>query len=168
MNNCLDYGSHLFGLIGASVTSAGSLTIYNSVSAYNEAGAIDKKSATAVLTEGYNVWYPRFGAAGAMLGYVSAANWTTTASTDYPPSAATTISTIVANVSAGAKNPQLKSPSSNSFTATDMIPTNSDAVRGNGMPVFFLRDFTGKRFRSSSPDRGPWLSTASSLRATRN
>lgn len=160
VNNCLDYGSHLFGLIGASVTSAGSLTIYNSVSAYNEAGAIDKKSATAVLTEGYNVWYPRFGSAGAMLGYVSAANWTTTAATDYPPSAATTTSTEAANLSAGAVDPLLRNPtlmaSVSSPDVTGLQPTAA-SLRRTGKPRFHVIGKDGKRFNLAAFDRGPWM-----------
>lgn len=146
--NCVDYGSHLFALIGSGVTGAGSLTIRNCIGSWQEAGAIDKKSATAVLTEDHNMWWPRFGASGAMLGYVSAANWTTTHASDYPPSAATTISTQAANLAAGAIDPRFRNVS-----ALDFLPLATEA-KWTGQHVMFSRDFLNRRFSSSHPSRG--------------
>ena len=152
--NCVDYGAHLFALIGSSVTSAGSLTIRNCISAYNEAGAIDKKSATAVLVEDHNIWYPRFGASGATLGYVSTANWTTTHESDYPPSAATTISTQAANLAAGAADPLFVRPSLVSVTAQDFRLKGGSVGVNSGKPVFFAHDFARQKFPLVNPSRG--------------
>ncbi len=150
--NCVDYGSHLFALLDAAAT--GTLVIRNCISAWNEAGGIDKKGAGSTLTEDYNIWYPRFGASGAALGYVSTANWTTTAATDYPPSAATTISTVAANKAAGAVDPLFVSPSITSVQAGDFKVGLNSVARHSGRPVFFLRDFAGRRFSLSHPSRG--------------
>ena len=152
--NCVDYGAHIFALIGSSVTGSGSLTIRNCISAYNEAGAIDKKSAAAVLTEDHNIWWPRFGASGAALGYVSTANWGTTAASDYPPSAATTISTQSANVAAGGVDPLFMSPSLTSVSAADFKLRSSSVGKWSGQHVMFARDFAGQRFSLSNPSRG--------------
>lgn len=141
--NCTDYGSHLFAVIASNVTGAGALTIRNCISSWNEAGAIDKKSATAVLTESHNVWHPRFGASGAALGYVSTANWTTTAASDYPPAAATTISTKAANLAAGAVDPLLQAPADPFSSAAQF---RSLREYGAGAIIFFIRDFNGRRF----------------------
>ncbi len=96
--NSGDYGSHLFAIQGTSgaapnygLTSAAILNIYNCWSMYNESGAIDKKSAAAVLNEDYNRWYPSLRDATMKLGYVSTANWTTTGPNDSPASTATTV-----------------------------------------------------------------------------
>lgn len=152
--NSVDYGSHLFAIITSGVTGAGSLTIRNSISAYNEAGAIAKGSATAVLTEDHNIWWPRFGASGGALGYTQTANWTTTDATDYPPSAATTISTQAANSAAGAVDPLFVRPSLTSVQASDFKVAVDSAARYSGAPVFFLRDMSGRRFALSHPSRG--------------
>lgn len=160
--NSLDYGAHLFALISTGVTSAGRLVLRNNVSTYNEAGAIDKKSATAVLVEDHNTWYPRFGASGNALGYVSTANWTTTAATDHPPSAATTISTEATNLSAGAVDPSLRNPalmaSVSSPDVTGLQPTAA-ALRRTGKTIFHVIGKDGKRFNLAAFDRGPWASS---------
>lgn len=152
--NSVDYGSHLFAMILNTVTAAGQLTIRNSISAHNEAGAIDKKSAAAVLVEDHNMWWPRFGASGAALGYINTANWTTTHATDYPPSAATTISTQAANVTAGAVDPLFVSPSLTSVQATDFKLQSASAGRWTGQHVMFARDMRNRRFNPSNPSRG--------------
>jgi len=152
--NSVDYGSHLFALITSGVTGAGSLTIRNSISAYNEAGVIAKGSATAVLTEDHNIWWPRFGASGGALGYTQTANWTTTAASDFPPSAATTISTQAANLAAGAVDPLFVSPSLTSVQATDFKLQSASAGRWSGQHVMFAKDFLGRRFSPSHPSRG--------------
>ncbi len=146
--NCVDYGSHLFAVLGSVITAAGSLTVRNCIGMWQEAGAIDKKSAASVLVEDHNVWYPRFGASGASLGYVSSANWTTTHSTDYPPSAATSLSTEQANILAGAVHPQFRD-----VTVLDFYPLSVD-VRSSGRPVPFARDFRNRRFSPTHPARG--------------
>lgn len=143
--NCVDYGSHLFMLIG--VNAVGPVTIRNCISMYNEAGAIDKKSAVTTLTESHNVWFPRFGASGAALGYINTANWPTTAATDYPPSAATTISTKAANVAAGAVDPLLVAPTD---VLTSAAQFKSLRTYSSAAVIFFIRDFTGKRFTPGS------------------
>ena len=148
--NSVDYGSHLFALVASGVTGAGSLLIRNSISAHNEAGAISKGSATAVLTEDHNIWWPRFGAAGASLGYTQSANWTTTAASDYPPSAATTVSTQVANASAGAINPQLANPLLLDFRSL------AQQSKWSGNPVRFAKDKDGIRFSPTHPSRGAY------------
>ena len=150
--NCVDYGSHLFLLIGTG--STGTITVRNCISAYNEAGAINKQAAGATLIEDHNIWYPRFGASGATLGYVNTANWLTTAASDYPPSAATTISTIAANEAAGAVDPLFTSPSLTSVQAGDFKLRLSSVARYSGRPVFFARDFAGRRFSLPHPSRG--------------
>lgn len=153
IHNCLDYGSHLFALVALGVTGAGRLEIYNSVSAFNEAGAIDKKSAAAVLDEQYNVWYPRFGAAGAALGYISTANWLTTHATDFPASAATTISTVAANESAGVVNPRVTVQPTG--VAQPLTYGNVIQLRRTGTFINFIRAMGGKMFMLPSLDRGP-------------
>lgn len=163
--NSVDYGSHLFVMVLGSVTSAGSLTIRNSISVYNEAGAIDKKSATAVLIEDHNDWFPRFGAGGNALGYVSTSNWATTHATDYPPSAATTISTVAANVAAGAIDPKFRDVSAIDFR------TEVPELRRSGQHVMFARDFRNRRFSPSHPSRGIYEFAAgdpAAARATRD
>lgn len=91
VQNCTDWGAHIFALIGPAVTGAGSMTIKNCISANGEAGAIDKQSAAAVLDEDYNLWYPRMTAAGGALGYLRTAIWTTTGNNDIPANTLTTI-----------------------------------------------------------------------------
>lgn len=88
--NCTDYGAHVFLLLAATLTSGSVTNVFNCISANGEAGAIDKKSAAAVLNEDYNCWFPRMTASGGALGYVSTANWPTTGAHDIPPSTATT------------------------------------------------------------------------------
>lgn len=150
--NCVDYGAHLFALLDTSAT--GTLIIRNCISAWNEAGVIDKKGTGSTLIEDHNIWYPRFRASGAALGYVSTANWTTTAATDYPPSAATTISTVAANEAAGAVDPLFVSSSINSIQVSDFKVHANSIARHSGRPVFFMRDFAGRRFSLSHPSRG--------------
>lgn len=145
--NCVDYGSHLFCLVASGLSSAGSVTIRNCISAYNEAGAIAKNSAAVVLTESHNIWWPRFGASGAALGYVQTANWTTTDATDYPPSAATTISTQAANLAAGAVDPLLHAASG---TAGPNTGLKSPRTYPSSKLVFFTRDAAGRRFTTGS------------------
>jgi len=88
---CVDWGAHLFALVGASVGSGCLVKIYGCIGANNEAGAIDKKSGSlGTIIEGYNCWYPRMNASGGALGYVSPTMWPYTAPTDIPPSRATT------------------------------------------------------------------------------
>ena len=150
--NCVDYGSHLFLLIGTG--STGTITVRNCISAHNEAGVIDKKSAVATLIEDHNIWWPRFGASGAALGYINTANWPTTAASDYPPSAATTISTQAGNEAAGAVDPLFISPSSTSVRVSDFKVHANSVARYSGIPVFFSRDIAGRRFMLSNPSRG--------------
>lgn len=152
--NSVDYGSHLFALITSGVTGAGSLTIRNSISAYNEAGAIAKGSATAVLTEDHNIWWPRFGASGGALGYTQTANWTTTDATDYPPSAATTISTQAANTAAGGADPLFVAPSVFSVSATNFKIQSSSVAKRSGKPIAFVRDYRGRKLSLTAPSRG--------------
>jgi len=164
--NSVDYGSHLFALITSGVTGAGSLTIRNSIAAYNEAGAISKGSATAVLTEDHNIWWPRFGAAGAALGYTQTANWTTTAASDYPPSAATTTSTQAANLAAGGFDPLFVDPATQNFRLQP-----SSVGKWSGQHVMFARDFRNRRFSPSHPSRGIYEFAAgdpAAARATRD
>lgn len=156
ISNCLDYGSHLFLLFQSTLTVAAQATVINCISAYNEAGCIDKKAAAAVLVEHHNVWYPRFGAAGAGLSYVSAANWPTTHATDFPPSAATTISTQIANRAAGAVDPVFHNPNLMPSSIDGLRPTAA-SLRGTGKTLFFMVGKDGKRFRLSAFDRGPWV-----------
>lgn len=92
VTNCTVYESHLFALFSASCDGTTSLTLKNNIMVGGEAGAIDLKSATAVLVETNNAWYPRMTATNGQLGYVSTANWATTDATDIPPSMATTTS----------------------------------------------------------------------------
>lgn len=160
--NSVDYGSHLFALITSGVTGAGSLTIRNSIAAYNEAGAISKGSATAVLTEDHNIWWPRFGAAGAALGYTQTANWTTTAASDYPPSAATTTSTQAANLAAGGFDPLFVDPATQNFRLQP-----SSVGKWSGQHVMFARDFIGRRFSPSHPSRGMYEFGAGSAAGAR-
>ena len=143
--NCVDYGSHLFLLIGTG--STGTITVRNCISAHNEAGVIDKKSAVATLIEDHNIWWPRLGASGGALGYINTANWPTTAATDYPPSAATTISTKAANVAAGAVDPLLVAPTD---VLTSAAQFKSLRTYSSAAVIFFIRDFTGKRFTPGS------------------
>jgi len=151
------------------MTYQAQMVIRNCVGVYGEAGAIDKKSAAAALDESHNVWYPRFGAAGAALGYVNTANWPTTHATDYPPSAATTIATVASNVAAGALDPQLTAPSDTAFTTASFKPRNRTAVVANGDPCTDLVDITGVALygRSQNPDRGPWFIGGARPRAVR-
>ncbi len=162
----VDYGSHLFAIITSGVTGAGSLTIRNNISAHNEAGVISKGSATAVLTEDHNIWWPRFGAAGATLGYTQTANWTTTAASDYPPSAATTISTQSANAAAGGFDPLFVDPATQNFRLQP-----SSVGKWSGQHVMFARDFRNRRFSPSHPSRGIYEFAAgdpAAARATRD
>lgn len=153
--NSVDYGSHLFFAQQTSgLTASAIVLIRNCISAHNEAGVIDKKSASSVLTEDHNIWYPRFGAAGAALGYVSAANWTTTAASDYPPSAATTISTLATNLAAGAVDPLFVAPSTSAVSATNFKIRPTSAAVKSGKPVAFARDFRGKKLSLTAPSRG--------------
>ena len=164
--NSVDYGSHLFALITSGVTGAGSLTIRNSIAAHNEAGAISKGSATAVLTEDHNIWWPRFGASGAALGYTQTANWTTTAASDYPPSAATTTSTQAANLAAGGFDPLFVDPATQNFRLQP-----SSVGKWSGQHVMFARDFRNRRFSPSHPSRGIYEFAAgdpAAARATRD
>ena len=150
--NCVDFGSHLFLLIGTG--STGVITVRNCIAAYQEAGAINKQAAGATLIEDHNIWWPRFGASGGALGYVNTANWPTTAASDYPPTAATTISTQAANEAAGAVDPLFVSPSINSVQVSDFRVRVDSAARYSGRPVFFVRDMAGRRFALSRPSRG--------------
>lgn len=145
--NGTDFGSHLFVNTSSGLTSSAILNIFNCVSMWNEAGAIALASASAVLTESHNVWFPRFGAAGGALGYTSTANWTTTAATDFPPSAATTISTQAANIAAGAVDPILLAPS---LTADPDTGLKSTRTYPSSKLVFFTRDAAGRRFTAGS------------------
>lgn len=155
IHNCLDYGSHLFALIAATVTGAGTLELYNNVSAFNEAGAIDKKSAAAVLDEQYNVWFPRFEAAGAALGYISTANWPTTHATDFPASAATTIATVAANEAAGAINPRIEISAGSTLTKEMIQIRQTSQCSRNGKMILFLRDLFDRVHMLPYLDRGP-------------
>ena len=153
--NSVDYGSHLFFAQQTSgLTASAVVLIRNCISAHNEAGAIDKKSASSVLTEDHNIWYPRFGASGAALGYVSTANWTTTDTTDYPPSSATTLSTQAANTAAGGADPLFVAPSVFSVSATNFKIQSSSVAKRSGKPVAFVRDYRGKKLSLTAPSRG--------------
>lgn len=143
--NCVDYRSHLFLLIDS--LSTATITVRNCISAENEAGIFDKKGAGSTLIEDHNIWYPRFGASGAALGYISTANWPTTHATDYPPSADTTISTQAANLAAGAVDPLLQAPADPFSSAAQF---RSLREYGAGAIIFFIRDFNGRRFSRSS------------------
>ena len=88
--NCVYEGTHINALISSGVSSAGIMNIFGCIGNNNEAGAIDKKSASAILNEGYNCWYPRMTASGGALGYVSTANWPKTSHFDIPSDLATT------------------------------------------------------------------------------
>lgn len=155
--NCVDYGSHLFLLIGTG--STGVITVRNCIAAYQEAGAINKQAAGATLVEDHNIWWPRFGASGATLGYVNTANWTTTHTTDYPPSAATTISTQATNAAAGAVDPLFTSPSTSSLATTDFIVSPTSVAVRSGGTIPFVRDCTGKKQPLISPNRGLYQTT---------
>jgi hypothetical protein len=88
--NSIDIGGHLFALVDAAVAT-GTLRIRNCIGYGEESGAIDKKSATAILDEDYNCWYPSFvDSASGKLGYVNTVNWTTTGANDIPASHPTT------------------------------------------------------------------------------
>ena len=143
--NCTDYGSHLFMLIGTN--AAGTITVKNCISIFNEAGIFNKQAAGGTLIETNNVWFPRFGASGGALGYTNTANWDTTHATDYPPSAATTISTKAANVAAGAVDPLLVAPTD---VLTSAAQFKSLRTYSSAAVIFFIRDFTGKRFTPGS------------------
>ena len=88
--NCVDWGAHLFCLISTNADATTTVYIRGCISANNEAGAIDKKDADAVLRESHNLWYPRMTAAGGALGYISPANWAKTSPFDVPSYTATT------------------------------------------------------------------------------
>ena len=152
--HCVDFGSHLFLLIGTG--STGVVTVRNCIAAYQEAGAIDKKAAGATLVEDHNIWWPRFGASGAALGYVNTANWTTTHASDYPPSAATTISTQANNLAAGAVDPLFVNPQLTSVRADDFRLQPSSVARLSGQPVPTARDMRGRRFGPVHPSRGAY------------
>lgn len=157
--NCGDYGSHLFALINGGLTSAAVLNIYNCWSTNNEAGAIDKASAAAILNEGGNCWYPRMTAAGGALGYVSTANWTTTAASDYPPSAATTIATRANILSAGGVDPTFVATSDISLSACDFNLGNASALFRKGVSgKGFLYKSIGETAAHSAvnPNIGPY------------
>mgnify|MGYP006921365454 CR=1 FL=1 len=148
--NAVDYGSHLFANYASGLTSSAKLTIRNSIGMWNEAGAIAKPSSSAVLVEDHNIWWPRFGASGSALGYTSTANWTTTDATDYPPSAATTISTQAANLAAGGIDPQFMNPATLDFRAM------ASQAKWSGKPVQFARDRDNRRFSPVHPSRGSY------------
>lgn len=152
--HCVDFGSHLFLLIGTG--STGVVTVRNCIAAYQEAGAINKQAAGATLVEDHNIWWPRFGASGAALGYVNTANWTTTHASDYPPSAATTISTQANNLASGAVDPLFVNPQLTSVRADDFRLQPSSVARLSGQPVPTARDMRGRRFGPVHPSRGAY------------
>lgn len=153
--NCTDYGAHLFILIDAAVTSACIVNIANNISANGEAGAIDKKSAAAVLNNfGGNCWYPRMTAAGGALGYVSTANWTITAPTDYPPSAATTIATQANIIAAGGVNPTFIDPTNNTVPNLDLSQSSVLFKKGVSGYGYQYTDVKGAVYSSVNPNIG--------------
>lgn len=152
--NCVDFGSHLFLLIGTG--STGVVTVRNCIGAYQEAGAIYKQAAGATLVEDHNIWWPRLGASGGALGYLGTANWTTTAASDYPPSAATTISTRSANVAAGGVDPLFSTyPNQPSVPNDFKLQQGSVGVR-SGQSIPSLRDMNNVRQPPCGPSRGIW------------
>jgi hypothetical protein len=142
VTNCSDAGSHLFCLMSASATGTGTVNLYNNICVLNSAGAIDKKSATVVLNEDYNCWYPKLTEASAALGYVSTANWTTTAAHDFPSSHATT-ETNVANLT----DPRLVGPTS--LSAVLFKLQVSSPVRNKGTAAHeAVADYAGNLYQS--------------------
>ena len=127
IKGCVDIYAHLFALIGASGTSSQIVTIQDSITYGNEAGAIDKKSSSSILTEKNNHWYPRMTAAGGALGYVSTANWAKTAFTDTPSAQATTLASQASLI-----DPEFENIDLTNFDACDFRLKLTSPCRGRG------------------------------------
>lgn len=126
---CVDWGAHLFALIGASVGSGSVVKIFGCISANNEAGAIDRKVGSAgTLIEAYNCWYPRMTAAGGALGYVSPTMWPYTAPTDLPNRMATT-----ENDQTLLNDPMFVATSDSNFDDCDFSLQDGSPCLGRGM-----------------------------------
>lgn len=82
--NCVVYESHLVGIVGATTDGTSAATLINNIQIGGEAAALDVASATAVLTENNNCWYPRMSITSGTLDYLSKGNWTITDATDIP------------------------------------------------------------------------------------
>lgn len=123
--NCALLKGHLFALMDSDAVSPPTMNIYNCIGFLQSNGAIDKKDADATLNEGGNCWWPSLNGGTNALGYVSTANWTTTAATDFPPSAATTISTVSALEAAGGVDPLLIA--NGTVIDSDTVKTLTDA-----------------------------------------
>lgn len=160
VNHAVDYSSHLFALIGASVTGAGSMTVKNVVSFNAEAGSIDKKSATAVLTETNNLWYPRMTAAGGAIGYLSTANWATTDISDIPSAAATTESS-----QSNLTDPLLTRVNDLDFTRCDFRPGPNSPLISAGTVVsgYGTTDIDGTTRDTYSPNIGVYESATTGV-----
>lgn len=105
VNGCVDVKGHIFAIVHASY--AGTLTIRNCIGYLAPAGVIDTAAnATFTFVENNNCWYPTL-SSETSLEYPDGADniWTTTAATDFPPSADTGIASFVALVTAGAVDP---------------------------------------------------------------
>lgn len=169
--HCVDRGSHLFALISSS--STGTLIVRNCISSGNEAGAIYKQGAGGTLIEDHNLWYPAFGASGAALGYIGTANWSITHSTDFPPAAATTISTPVGIILAGGENPYLLAGDIDTLSDVSLVRAelklqSTSGGKWSGTPVPFVKDYRSRRFSPSHPSRGLYEFGAGDPAGTRN
>jgi hypothetical protein len=142
---CLDRGSHLFALIGASVGAGCTVNIYGCVSSNNEAGAIDKKASAATLNADYNCWFPRMTAAGGALGYVSPTNWPNTNFHDVPALIPT-----VENNQANLYDPRFTAVDDFNYNNCNWTPKPGSPLIGSGPFVDANRldtiDLYGQRF----------------------
>lgn len=139
---CVDWGSHLFALIGASGTSATVLNIIGCIGANQEAGAIDKKGASAVLNESHNLWFPRMTAPGGRLGYVSSTLWPKTSPFDVPPNLDTSVS-----LQAALYDPLFRNVSDTNYDACDWrLKRNSPAIGRGPVNLSPGTDINGNNF----------------------
>lgn len=145
MLNCLDYGSHLFMVFGASAPSTQVVNARGCMGVANEAGSIDKKSASAILNESFNLFYPDMTDPNGDLSNGSEANWPLTAASDLPSRMPTSVRNKNDLI-----DPLFENASEFGFEKCNFTLRKDSPARGRGQfnePLrAFFRDFAGQPF----------------------
>jgi hypothetical protein len=171
--NSIDIGSHLFGLIGASVLDTGLMEVKNCIGIHNNAGFIDQKAKSgatqSVLSEDYNCIFPSLSTPSATIGYVSTI-WTTTGPNSYPPSASTSIATVANLVAAGGVDPLFTAVSDLGFDLCDLSLSQDSVLfsKGSSGKGYFYQGIDETSAHSAvNPNIGAYATRQTTIKTAR-
>jgi hypothetical protein len=144
LNHCVMYGSHIALIANPTTTVTATNCIGDSVE-----GGVDISSTVTAFTETYNHWTSNF-VSGTLNYNGTKTGWATTAATDVPPSAATTI-----NTRSSTRSPVFVRTSDFGYDLCDFHLGAGSTNIGTGVPVAGqTTDLAGSAWNVATPNRG--------------